>query len=116
MAKLSKHGHEIARVIVRLDYSAPTGGESWIKTHVEWERDEFSYRSDGHVMKRNVCKFRDRDDLHDGGWRMHKRFKDRSINAARIHAVAYAHYEQIENRDGELPDTTLTAEFKEGAR
>ena len=72
MAKLSAHGHELARY--SKERSTPDGDLT------TWERVTFSVRSDGHIMRKIDCRFGpDRYDpqgqLHSYGWKLYRKVK-----------------------------------------
>jgi hypothetical protein len=112
VAALKNHGFEVARLSLTLEYPAPSGDASWTLVNVEKEKIEYSFRSDGHIMKRRVEWFRKDDHRHDYGWKLHRRLKDRSASVERIRAYAERKRDSFTERDWEYPDTTLTVEFK----
>jgi hypothetical protein len=90
MAKLSAHGREIARLEVEHDEQpAPAG---YYRDTVPAERQVFSFRSDGHIMRREVVKIHAAtfggSEWHDYGWKLYKRFSERKITADRIRVAA----------------------------
>ncbi len=72
MAKLSAHGHELARLSKEIH--TPDGDLT------TWERSTYSVRSDGHILRKDDCRFKpdwlDKDGrFHSYGWKLYRKLK-----------------------------------------
>ena len=72
MAKLSAHGHELARLSKEIH--TPNGDLTI------WERSTYSVRSDGHIMRKDDVRFTpDRYDpagrFYSYGWKLYRKVK-----------------------------------------
>ena len=85
MAKLKAHGYEVARVTIHEDPARPL----WDTDTTTRRETVLSFRSDGHIMRREVSV-----NLHgdggrtDHGWKLYRRFSDRRITPDRIREFA----------------------------
>lgn len=92
MAKLSAHGIEIARVVVARDATddQPLGYDGRLAR----EEMHYSYRSDGHILRRWVVVYLDDGKVlagkrSDYGWKLYKRFRPETRkDPARLREVA----------------------------
>lgn len=100
MAKLSAHGHEVARL--SLTVTRPEG----------WTGDVYSFRSDGYILVNHKVSLS--SGPHSYGWKIWKRFSDRAITAERVLAFAERMRDRYSERDWEFPDSELSVEFTKG--
>jgi len=108
MAKLSAHGREIARLTVEHD-ERPAPDEYYRDT-IPAEREVYSFRSDGHIMRRIVSRIHADSPYggspwHDFGWKLYKRFSDRKITPERVRTAAEGYAERQRKL---TPDATVT--------
>lgn len=106
MSKLSAHGREVARLEV--EHAEQPAPADYYRDTVPAERQVYSFRSDGHILRRIVVEIHGPGDWHDYGWKLYKRFSDRRITAERIRAAAerYAERQQQLTPDARVELTT----------
>ena len=89
MAKLSAHGVEL----VRIDVIIPRTEPQYATDTVTEDRVVYSVRSDGHILRRELCKgihSNSPDEWHDFGWKLwEKARKGASVQDVADRFVAY---------------------------
>jgi hypothetical protein len=111
MAKLSAHGHEVAR----LTYGGPRPDSDALVSH---ETFTLSFRSDGHILRKQQVTFRSpncdgSEHRHDYGWKLYKRYSDRKITPQRILAAAERMHERVVQR-AKAASLSTEVSFKRG--
>lgn len=109
MARLSKHGRELLRIEV--EYPVTPDGDLG---RVDARKVVKSYRSDGHIMRKDCAHFAADGDRagywHDWGWKLYKKFKAGIDLPAACERAAL----RVEALAAENPDSTSTVKVTRG--